>query len=689
MTDRSEKTDFHIALAGNPNVGKSTVFNALTGLRQHTGNWTGKTVEIAVGYRKEKNILYKLVDLPGTYSLSAHSAEEEVARDYLLFGGADAVAVVCDATHLDRNLGLVLQILEITPNALLILNLADEAERQHISVDTKELSSLLKIPVIPTSATRGKGISDILPKISEISADPSVRTKYDEPTEQAIARLIPVLQPLCDKHNISVRFAALRLLENDEAFLEKMNSICEGSFLSPETMTALSHAKALIEKNETEELSTMVAIATQIRENAERIAKKVVQAPKKDIRFSVMDRMATSRLFGIPMMLLLLFFVFWLTTVGANAPSAFLSEIFGRLETPFYDLLIGLGIGTFFTEMIVYGLYRTLTWVISVMLPPMAIFFPLFTILEDVGYLPRIAFNLDGAFCKCGACGKQGLTMCMGLGCNAVGVTGARIIDSRRERLLAVLTNSFMPCNGRFPAIIAVATVFFLGAQNGNSFLVALILVGAIALGALATFGVSLILSRTLLKGEGSSFVLELPSYRKPQIGKIIIRSLLDRTIFVLGRAVSVAAPAGVVLWFLSHVTINGTAITSHISAFLEPLGALMGLDGVILLAFLLGLPANEIVLPLCLMLYRSDGILSEIGSLSSLSALLSANGWTWQTALTFIVFMVMHFPCATTLITVKKETGSIGYAVLAFALPTAIGISVCILLNFLLTIFT
>ena len=663
-----DNTYIKIALAGNPNVGKSSVFNALTGLRQHTGNWTGKTVALATGFHKESERTYEITDLPGTYSLSAHSPEEEIARDHLLFSDIDAVAVVCDATHLARNLALVFQILEIRSNVILVLNLMDEAKRNGISVDAEKLSSLLGIPVIPTSAAAKKGISDILPCIHQIRPSNGFQIHYTEELEQAVEALLPHVEEFSVKNGISPRFAALRILENDEAFLSRF----------PTAREYLCKVRASLAQIPSPE-RVSESIAGALIQNAEQIASLTVRAPKEKNTLSRADRMITSRLLGIPLMLLLLLAVFWLTVVGANVPSSLLSSFFSMLETPVYDLLTALVFPDFLVEMLVFGVYRTLTWIISVMLPPMAIFFPLFTLLEDVGYLPRVAFNLDGAFCRCGACGKQGLTMCMGLGCNAVGVTGARVIDGRRERLIAILTNSLIPCNGRFPAMITVATVFLIGIGREQPFLTALILVCAVGFGVGMTLLLSFLLSKFLLKAESSPFVLELPPFRKPQIAKTVLRCVLDRTVTVLGRAVAVAAPAGALIWILSNLSVGELTVTAHISRFLDPIGQCMGLDGMILLAFLLGLPANEIVLPLCLMLYRADGTLSEISSLASVSETLSANGWTAQTAVLFLVFTVLHSPCTTTLLTIKKETGKFRYALLAFLLPTALGIGLCI----------
>ena len=678
---KKTKEEVTLALAGNPNVGKSTVFNALTGLHQHTGNWTGKTVETAVGFREENGKRYRLVDLPGTYSLMAHSAEEEVARDFLCFEAHDGVIAVCDATHLARNLGLVLQILEVEPHTVVVLNLMDEARRLHMDIDTEKLSLKLGIPIVEATATKGKGISEILSAFAKSFPEKSYTLTYGEPMETAISMMLPTLCEMpCAEHK--KRFFALRLLEGDEAFLKACDARFQGAFSTEDVENSVKTARAYLAKKGIEAQDITEILATETMTQAEMLSRAVIKNDLRPVAFSKADRLLTSKAWGIPMMFLLLMLVFWLTVVGANYPSEWLSSLFGMLETPFYELLISLKLPLFFVEMLTFGLYRTLGWIVSVMLPPMLIFFPLFTILEDVGYLPRVAFNLDGAFCKCGACGKQGLTMCMGLGCNAVGVTGARIIDSPRERLLAILTNAFIPCNGRFPAMIAVASVFFAGVFHGNSWVTALVLALAILLGVMMTFLVSWILSHTLLRGTKTSFLLELPPYRRPQIGKILIRSFLDRTVFVLLRAVTVAIPAGILIFLLSHMEIHGAAITVWLSDFLDPLGTLMGLDGVILLAFLLGLPANEIVLPLCVMLYRANGVLSEIGSLSSLLETLTANGWTWQTAVCFLVFTVMHSPCATTLLTVKKETGKVRYMLLAFLIPTLCGVLLCMIIN-------
>ncbi len=601
---KKKETDLTIALAGNPNVGKSTVFNELTGLNQHTGNWPGKTVTSAVGYFERGSQGFILVDIPGTYSLFPNSPEEEVARDFLVSGEYDCTVVVCDATSLERNLALVLQIREITPRIVVCVNLMDEAKKKGITVDIEALRAELGVEVIATEARNGKGLSS-----------------------------------LCD--------AILRSSEAED----------KGGAGSSEDFS----------------------------EKASEIYHRTVSGgagySRREHRF---DKIVTSRTLSFPIMLLGLAAIFWLTIEGANYPSSFLSSLFGKLEEPLYNFLLLVHLPEPFANAITFGVWRVLSWVVAVMLPPMAIFFPLFTLLEDVGFLPRIAFNLDRAFAKCNTCGKQSLTMCMGFGCNAAGVVGCRIIDSPRERLIAMLTNTFVPCNGRFPALISIITIFFVGQGAGafQSVQASLILVVFILLGIAMTFLVSKILSHTLCRGKTSGFTLELPPYRRPQVLKVLVRSIFDRTLFVLGRAASVAAPAGLLIWIMANITVGGETLLFYTSSFLDPFGRFLGLDGVILTAFILGFPANEIVLPLAIMAYTSGGTITEIGDLTSVGTLLVQNGWTVSTAISFMLFSILHWPCSTTLLTIKKESGSLFWTALAFLIPTVCGIAVCAIFN-------
>jgi len=391
------------------------------------------------------------------------------------------------------------------------------------------------------------------------------------------------------------------------------------------------------------------------------------------------DKIVISRMFGYPLMLLLLGTVFWLTIAGANVPSKMIASVlfaFQDVLTHWFQLIHA---PAWLHGVLVLGMYRTLAWVTAVMLPPMTIFFPLFTLLEDLGYLPRVAFNLDNMFKKAKACGKQCLTMCMGFGCNAAGVVSTRIIDSPRERLVAILTNNFVPCNGRFPTLIAISSIFMTSTLAfSQSLLAAGIITLLVLLGVAITFAVSWALSRTILRGEPSSLVLELPPYRRPKVGAVFYRSIIDRTVFVLRRAIVVAAPAGALTWILANVYIGDVSVLSYTAGVLDPLAKAIGLDGFILMAFILGLPANEIVIPILLMSYLATGQLTEIESLFELKKVLLANGWTWLTAFNTMLFALLHWPCATTLLSIHKETGSKKWTFMGFIIPTAIAFTVC-----------
>lgn len=641
-----------IALAGNPNVGKSTIFNGLTGMHQHTGNWPGKTVASARGTFTYHDREYLLVDLPGTYSLAAHSEEEVIARDYICSGEADMTMVVCDATCLERGLHLLKQIVSLdfvkdtgTP-LILCVNLCDEAGKKGIEIDFGLLQDVLQIPVIHCCARCAGSLEVVRETLRDASG---MHCSYD-----------------------CLDFSPKQLAQETVHYTK----------------------------------------------------------PNYRKREEMIDRIVTGPVTGGLIMFLLLLVIFWITLTGANIPSAMLWDGLFWLEGRLAAALTAMHAPEWLVGMLVYGVYRVLAWVVSVMLPPMAIFFPLFTLMEDFGYLPRVAFNMDQAFKRCRACGKQCLTTAMGFGCNAAGVIGCRIIDSPRERMIAILTNAFVPCNGRLPTLFMMITLLFMSAgaamgQNAAggaaaawqaipwdlsplavSLLSAVLLTFVILLGIAATLAASWFLSHTLLKGIPSSFTLELPPYRRPQIGKVIVRSIFDRTLFVLGRAVVVAAPAGLVIWLLANVlyvgpengwfalsaAVGGTlaggdalaaaapSLLSCITGFFDPLGRLMGLDGVILAAFLLGFPANEIVLPIILMAYLQSSTLLEMSDPSALLGLLTSHGWTRMTAVCMILFCLFHWPCSTTVLSVKKETGSWRWAAVSMALPTVVGMGLCIL---------
>ena len=663
-----------IALAGNPNTGKSTLFNALTGLKQHTGNWSGKTVGRAEGRFLLGEQEAVLVDLPGIYSLFSAGAEEACARDFLAFGDADAVAVVVDASALERHLPLALQVMELMPRCVLCLNLADEAEKKGIHIDEKKLSDLTGVPVVKTAARTGRGLSDLTAALEKVmEQEPHVRhLPFHKALPEDFAELLAEGENLLpESKNSPLLLDFLWQKEEDvlpDAELRNWQSRCRAYFAGEEEVFALYRKERSL----------------CFQKRAENLASAVCQKDEgKGDTTAQMDKLFLRKRTGVPLMLLLLALVFWITAVGANVPSQMLMSAFTKLGTACRSALVSWGSPVWLESLLMDGVFLTVSWVVSVMLPPMAIFFPMFTLLEDCGLLPRIAFQLDGLFRRAGAHGKQALTLCMGFGCNAAGVTACRIIDSPRERLIAILTNNFVPCNGRFPTILLLIAVFL---SVGKPWMSGFALFVVIGLSVGMTLLVSFFLSRTVLKGMPSAFVLELPPFRRPQIGQVLVRSLLDRTIFVLGRAITAAAPAGAVIWLLQRIQIGDGTLLTQIALFLEPLGGIMGLSGPILLAFLLGLPANEIVLPILLMFYSQSGMLVEGGSQTG--AMLAANGWTWMTAVCAILFSLNHFPCATTLLTIRKETGSCKWTAISFLLPTIIGICLCAAVHGLFCLF-
>ena len=702
--------DFVVALAGNPNTGKSTVFNALTGLRQHTGNWPGKTVTRAEGGFEIGGMRYKLVDLPGTYSLLSTSKDEEVARDVLLFGRPDVTVLVVDANRLERNLNLALQVLEITDRVVICLNLMDEARRHGLEVDARRLARDLGVPVVATSARYGEGLEELQAALHEVATGAAVgrprRLEARVPeVDGAVGRLRREVEAAFPELP-NARWVALRLLDGDEQIsaavlrgeLGRRDDASVSDEPPDEPVSDEPSGQRLLEK--ASELRwkigphfhqrLMEGIYTEAARLADRAVRRRDDAPRFDLDRTI-DRLVTSRRFGLPLMLVLLTLVFWITVAGANVPSSMLAELLlDKVHPLLKSASATIGLPWWLDGLLLDGMYLATAWVVAVMLPPMAIFFPLFTLLEDLGYLPRVAFNLDRFFQRAGAHGKQALTMTMGFGCNAAGVVATRIIESPRERLIAIVTNNFSLCNGRWPTQILIASIFF-GALVPAwlaGLVSALAVVGVAILGVLLAFVTSWLLSRTVLRGEVSTFSLELPPYRPPRFFQTIYTSLIDRTLFVLWRAVVFALPAGAVIWLLSNVEISGTSLAQWVITSLDPVAAVLGLSGIILLAYVIAIPANEIVVPTILMLTvlvtgtagigEGPGVMFELDSIDATGELLRAGGFTLLMAINLMLFSLVHNPCSTTIYTIWKETGSLRWTALAALLPLAMGLTLC-----------
>jgi ferrous iron transport protein B len=677
---KMDRWDYLVALAGNPNTGKSTVFNALTGLRQHTGNWPGKTVARAEGAFDLEGQRVKLIDLPGTYSLQAGSADEEVARDFVLFGQPDVTVVVVDATRLERNLNLVLQILEITDRVVVCLNLMDEARRHGIGIDVDELAAQLGVPVVPTVARRGDGIPELLEAVhgvatGETQTNPHRIESHPAEVEAAVGALVEPIEAAYPELP-NARWVGLRLLNADERVEEATRSgdlgkLAGGSFDGEEedaapSAVAVAGARSILETASRLRWTLSPNFHDRLTESMYTEAQRIAAASQvrgvKRVKFDLdrtLDRLLTSRWLGFPLMLAILTAVFWITIAGANYPSRFLAWLLiDKLHLVLTGFAVSIGTPWWLSGFLLDGVYLATAWVIAVMLPPMAIFFPVFTLLEDFGYLPRVAFNLDALFRKAGAHGKQALTMCMGFGCNAAGVVATRVIDSPRERMIAIITNNFSLCNGRWPTQILIASIFIgtLAPAHLAGLVSASAVVAVALLGIGAMFLASWMLSRTVLAGEATTFSLELPPYRPPRVWQTLYTSLIDRTLIVLWRAVLFAIPAGAVIWLISNVNVGGTSVAAHAMDWLNPFGLLVGLNGVILLAYVVAIPANEIVIPTVLMLTvltlgaagvgEGAGVMFELDSMGQTGDLLRASGWTLLTAINLMLFSRSRRSC-------------------------------------------
>mgnify|MGYP004464012317 FL=1 len=639
---------------GNPNVGKSSLFNFLTHKNEHTGNWTGKTVKNAYATFSYKDTLWEVVDLPGTYSLIGESKEEKIASSFVCSLDYDLAVVVLDASNLERSIVLLLEVLDVTDRVIVCLNLMDEAKAQKIDIDLIKLQKRLNIPIVITKASEGIGCARLCDEMNHFKANSNI---FKVVHEGKINNYLELSKPYVS-HPISYLYQEKN--HENESFSK-----------------VLRFYKNYITREEL--LKSYIHSSDSLLDN---IVKRDKQTLKKEDIF--WNKVLSHKFFSYLIMSLIFFLILWLTIFVSNIPSDFMFSFFSNGENfllSFFSFL-----PDFIVQPLILGGYRTFYWVISVMLPPLIIFFPLFSYLEDYGLFPRIAFNMDKPFKKCGSCGKQSLTMCMGLGCNAIGVTNTRIMEDKKMRILAILTNNFMPCNGRFPAMITMLSLFFIRDTSlFGSFLVALGLLLIIVLGIVLTFLWTKILNHFLFKKEEVMFILELPTFRRPSVWKTFSQALKEKAFPVLKRAMLVSFPLGILIYLLASWHLGNSTFLLLLVDKLNNFGHLFGLDGAIILAFILGMPANEIVIPSLLLCYTKSNALVSYTSMESLRHILVNNGWTWLTALCFLIIMLCHYPCTTTLLSIKKESKSWSYTFLAFLVPTVTGLFLTFIINFFL----
>jgi ferrous iron transport protein B len=661
-----------VGMAGNPNVGKSAIFNALTGSRQHVGNWPGKTIERAEGVFHHGDWEIHLVDLPGTYSLAAQSPEEIISRDYILSGEPDLVVNVVDATSLERNLNLTLQILELTDQVVVALNLMDEVRRQGWEIDVGALEAALGVPVVPTVATEGEGLPQLAAALREVAE--GRRQLHPASVDYGLTVEGHAQSLEADLDSLGVdgrrRWVALRLLEDDpeivEAFKEGNLSDCclreDAPSVSSEALQAVLRRAARL--REATHPDARVEIVRRRYEFAHDVVHGAVRRlrPVEESLTERVDRIVTHRLWSWPIMLAILVAVLWVTIQGANVPSSWLEGAFGWLAQVTRGLLLGINAPWWVVGSLVDGLIVGTGTVIAVMLPPMVIFFTAFNLLEDIGFIPRVAFNLDRLMRAVGSQGKHTLVAMMSFGCNVTGVLTSRIIENAKDRIVAIITSPLILCNGRFGAGLALIILFF-----GNRALPVTLIYLAISVGAmlLATW----VLNQLLFQQEPGGFVMELPPYRRPKWGQVIWRTLIHQVGHTMGRAVMIAAPATLLIWLLGNLPpgapFERTAI-GWLVRTLAPLGRPFGLTGEMLTALLFTLPAKEIVVPSLAMTYGLQATL--VDSEAILDYL--AQTWTPLVAFSFLTFFMLYLPCLVTVWATWKETRSLKWMLMSLLVP-------------------
>jgi ferrous iron transport protein B len=667
----SEKR-FVVGLAGNPNVGKSAIFNTLTGGRQHVGNWPGKTIERAEGDFRHGEWQIHLVDLPGTYSLAAQSPEEIVARDYILSDEPDVIVDIVDATCLERNLNLTLQSLELTGKVVVALNLMDEVRRQGWEIDTEALEEALGVPVIPTVAVEGEGLPELVEEVvavakGQLRTEP-VSVDYGVTIEGYIQDLEADLDSLgIDGQS---RWLALRLLEDDPEIVQAFQKgdlahFClreDAAPASPEALRAVLRRAARL--REATHPDARIEIVRRRYELAHEVTHRVARhlRPMETSLTERMDRIITHRIWSCPIMLAILVGVLWITIQGANIPSSWLGSAFAWLAEVTRDLLLSINAPWWVVGSLVDGLIVGTGTVIAVMLPPMIIFFTAFNLLEDIGFIPRVAFNLDRLMRAVGSQGKHTLVAMMSFGCNVTGVLSSRIIEGPKDRIVAIVTAPLVLCNGRFGAGLALIILFFGNRALQMTLIYLFISVGAMLL---ATW----ILNRLLFRREPGGFVMELPPFRTPKWGQVIWRTLVHQVGHTMGRAIMIAAPATLLIWLLGNLppgaAFEQTAI-GQLVRVLAPLGQALGLTGEMLVALLFTLPAKEIVVSSLAMTYGLQSTLAD--SQAVLDYL--AQTWTTLVAFSFLTFYMLYLPCLVTVWAIWKETRSLKWTIVSLLLP-------------------
>lgn len=649
-----------ILLCGNPNVGKSTIFNELTSSSEYENNLK-KTTEIV--HKRIRNTDYELFNLPSITSISDLMDEEGITKNTLLFEKYEKIIYVINATTLEKNLNLLLQILQFNRNVIVCLNMMDDAEKLNIKINVDKLSTILSLPVIRYSPRNKEGIEELKNQLN-YNVYSNFKIIYDEKLENKIKSLNDVLE-----FDLKSKYVSIKILEKDKSIIEKISKIYNKDILSEEVKNVLMTVNA--EKIFDHESKLINKISKDI-------CKEVFI---KDTNYVInnFDKLLTSKFFGIAIMLIVIGLIFYLTIVLANYPSKILEEIFVFIENLLLKISTFLHIPKMIYEPLIYGIYRIVSLIISIMFPPLVIFFIMYTYTEECGLLPRFAFNFDRIF-KCANCqGKQALTLCAGFGCNAYAIIESRKIENKRDRLLAILTNSFIPCSGRLPMIIAIISMFFV--NSNNKLMVAFYLLLFILFSIIVSLLTSYILSKTILKEYHGFFTLELPKYKIPKLSNILKESIINKSLSILKRAIKVSLPIGLIMWLLTNTNIGSISIFTYISNSLNGLGKIIGLDGVILLSFILAIQANEIVLPVIIMGYLFLDNVGFVSNYDTISNILINNGWNIYTAASVILFSIMHYPCTTTLLTIKSEVGT-KWMIYSFFIPLITGIIFLFLFN-------